>query len=129
MNSKDLRIGNYVHGKHYDFRKVVKLDERDGHDNVYVDNYGYVQGGFIKPIPLTEEWLKRFGVIDYNYLYLNDEIGAIYYDKSDDCFYIYSGMGDPSSYGFKIKCEHVHQLQNLYHALTGQELEIKPLQP
>jgi hypothetical protein len=32
----------------------------------------------------------------------------------------------PSLYSGEIKIKYVHQLQNLYFALTGEELKIKP---
>lgn len=76
-----------------------------------------------KPIPLTEEWLVKFGIYTYESKeFLNK--GVVYY-SSDNVFYIYSGMGDEDSYGFKIEIKYVHQLQNLYFALTNEELIIK----
>jgi len=32
---------------------------------------------------------------------------------------------DIGTFGMKIDCKHVHTLQNLYHALTGEELVLK----
>jgi hypothetical protein len=77
----------------------------------------------VKPIPLTEEWFLNFGFTKnklegydthFKYLHfnLNSGITALYNSdfsiKLDDC-----------ARGIK----YVHQLQNLYFALTGQELE------
>lgn len=70
-------------------------------------------------IPLTEEWLLKFGFS-----------GALYYFKSGFEFSL-----KKQSDGFVMiindyeecwpEIQYVHQLQNLYFALTGEELTIK----
>lgn len=81
----------------------------------------------LEPIPLTEEWLLKFGFeITYSSNF------RIKFDHS--CNYVgydYSHNSDKSMEGFRfyghyIKCEYVHQLQNLFHALTGEELTYTP---
>jgi hypothetical protein len=80
-----------------------------------------------EPIPLTEEWLKRFGFektiaddVNHHFDYYTDEkisAGNLWeHDK---------GFCHDYDMGGEIK--HVHQLQNLYHALTGEELKINQL--
>ena len=68
-----------------------------------------------QPIPLTEEWLLKFG--------FERKIGwddLIYYAKNNvDLYEFLSGY---EYCDFHIK--HVHQLQNLYFALTGEELKL-----
>lgn len=87
--------------------------------------------GSYKPIPLTEEWLVRLGFE----LQTDDEDEP---DNLDKTFYtngsemqietdggikiLFSGMDFPE---FTNHIKHVHQLQNLYFALTGRELIIK----
>ena len=63
----------------------------------------------IEPIPLTEEWLIRFGFKKDMVLLTNSD---------GDNFYLSD---------FKI--EYVHQLQNLYFALTGNELDYEKENP
>jgi hypothetical protein len=68
---------------------------------------------FIEPIELTEELLININWRGYKQLYFNslfsmDEVGHIFY-RSD-----YTG----------VNVKYVHQLQNLYFALTGIELEL-----
>ena len=75
-----------------------------------------------KPIPLTEEWLLKFGFEKTKH--------TGYYDKkwlSGDFFFdgkkllvITEGLID----GDFIDIKFVHQLQNLYFCLTGEELTI-----
>ncbi len=72
----------------------------------------------IKPIPLTEEWLLNFGfeIEEGDFMTLN-----------------YKGVFLSSTTPFKeVVCEsyhestiqHVHQLQNFYYAITGEEITI-----
>lgn len=97
---------------------------------------------FIQPVPLTEEWLLKFGFIreDINgYIF---ELG----ENSNGAFSIYAmdlkETHDSCGFALGINCDYentktcfwttnnqeyiyVHQLQNLFFALTGKELEIK----
>ena len=73
----------------------------------------------IQPIPLTEEWLLQLGFvkdtdIDYRYYHIN---GSLAYDLDDNCIRI----DDTWEFGKRM---FVHEIQNLYFALTGQELEL-----
>ncbi len=77
-------------------------------------------------IPLTEEWLKRAGFKfdedDMIYPHL-PILGELRYAKIEkDSEKICLKDGDDSRIGIELKF--VHQLQNLYFALTGTELEI-----
>ena len=108
--ASDLRIGNWVQriGWHYQIVGIKGID-------IWIDAKGVefmfkLNDGF-HPIPLTEEWLEKFGFVYSDFLEswslngkitLEIEAGGFFYDR------------------FKI--ETVHQLQNLVHALTGEEL-------
>jgi hypothetical protein len=75
-----------------------------------------------KPIPLSEEWLIRFGFLleDLNW-YKNDSDDSFYISfESDYGFYV-----GATTYGYLKAILYVHQLQNLYFALTGKELTIE----
>jgi len=71
---------------------------------------------FCKPIPLTEEWLLKFGYkLYHDYVWVNDNtdvLGRIDKFKDDVARSIYP----------RLEIKYVHQLQNLYFALTGKEL-------
>jgi hypothetical protein len=68
-------------------------------------------------IPLTEEWLVKFGFETYkfdhkeNQYRLKDRLVVV----RNESFY---------DYGSSVKVDYVHQLQNLFFALTGEELTI-----
>lgn len=73
--------------------------------------------GYHHPIPLTEEWLLKFGFVSgkFNYLW---GYGNFLYDEKLKLW---------TWYGIQLHdylIQYVHQLQNIYFALTGQELKI-----
>ena len=86
-----------------------------------------------KPIPLTEEWLQKFGFEkrDKNERWPIDSFKKVILNRGVIHFYMKADgvdceIGNKSGYSFgKPKIKYVHQLQNLYFALTGEELTIK----
>lgn len=125
MNANELRIGSlvYFNGTHKEIGLISgittdiftepKVLLNDRIDIPY-------QLSSLKPIPLTEEWLLNFGFekdgsLSYRY-FLREK--SIKYDIDDNCICI-----SDSWEWSKIK--YVHQLQNLYFALTNEELTLK----
>ena len=126
MKAEELRIGNYVHEPSYDecFNTyVIKQIQTRG---VSVSVLGKdIQGLYdyedLKPIPLTEEWLLKFGLNLTDWFYENS------YKITKDKEYGWSMMVRNANHTTKIEFsyyKHVHQLQNLYFALCGEELII-----
>ncbi len=80
----------------------------------------------IEPIPLTEEWLVKFGLkrsdTDLNRFYMCDVDIYIFTDKERKPTHI---VFNPSSGTLYVTLLHAHQLQNLYFALTGEELTLQ----
>jgi len=77
----------------------------------------------LKPIPLTEDWLLRMGFKkEYEY-YTFPGTETILLDPNLKCF----TTGDDNCSVFFKTPEYVHQLQNLYFALTGEELTINAI--
>jgi len=128
MKANELRIGNYVQNNRGTIHRIAKID---GEENppvirawqVKISAYGTTEP---EPIPLTEEWLLKFkGQRDESndvYLPLPRGIDMRLYLKYDHVL-LCKGQTCPL-----FEYEHitnVHQLQNLYFALTGEELEIK----
>jgi hypothetical protein len=113
MTRSELRIGSLIDRGDYHC-KVTGITE----DGIMTEPINYEGERFVeqitKPIPLTEEWLVKFGLF-----------------KKGDCFIInhnfkidFMGCVYCKSDFIGVKCHHLHQLQNLYFALTGKELEI-----
>lgn len=110
MEATELRIGNWVN----DVADGGVLTEiQDGDDIDFAKDY--------EPIPLTEEWLVKFGFEKSSGYWLND-CHFIYLESDEDGF----TLANPDACSVMgITMNHLHQLQNLYYALTGEELEVK----
>jgi hypothetical protein len=108
MKANELRIGNYVNDS-------IGLITIGLNGNIkFADAY--------HPIPLTEEWLLKFG---FNEVFMVDGVWGYGIDG-----FIYVNSGQIRFNGKAIllnenQLQHVNQLQNLYFALTGEELTIK----
>jgi hypothetical protein len=110
MKANELRIGNYV----YD--TLGKVNKIDLEAITYIVKELHNQ---VKPIPLTEEWLFNFGFeIGYNQKKMLDvyckDFGLLIERSNSNNFYYKN-----------VNIHSVHQLQNLYFALTGIELTFK----
>ena len=111
MRENELRIGNLVY--HND--KIIEIKSLHPQDDDVNDEIPFHS---IFGIPLTEEWLLKFGFekkgkrISKGWFYLWDENGIIFFALAE--------MHDEIGQYLNIK--HVHQLQNIYFALTNQEL-------
>lgn len=75
-----------------------------------------------KPIPLTEEWLLKFGFEKAGRTIKLKNFGK-FIDMNGELSFYPAGM--LNSLLRHDLLQYVHQLQNLYFALTGKELMIK----
>jgi hypothetical protein len=111
MEAKELRIGNYVYDN---YREVYKLIVKSDFLNL---DYR-IEFDILKPIPLTEEILFKCGFEEDGQLFHNqialykNGVGGFNYNVN---YFEHENLEE---------IEHLHQLQNLYCALTGTELEI-----
>ena len=116
MKSEELRIGNYVYSGIFSnkvievypmfFVQLSKIEDKEHN---------------IKPIPLTEEWLLKFGfkrTNKYDFELIKNDFH--FYTSSD----FFNGNGFICFNEFDIKIKYIHELQNLYFALTNKELII-----
>lgn len=123
INPKELRIGNYVHkidAAIYDSK--IEYSNRL-HVISHNDIYHIVEDGdpTNHPIPLTPEWMEQcgFNIRPGNrfYIFHNERVLFEYW--------LHDGSVVIEGAFFGGKIQHLHQLQNLYFALTGEELTIK----
>lgn len=130
IDPKELRIGNYVrslkNNSNLCFGGNLPFWEVTIDDILHILN----NPKNYEPIPLTEDWLVKFGfeVTDDNPKQKSYYEGDILFDMvcfkfsnsekkgSNGGFYCYE-INDGNTY-----INSVHQIQNLYFALTGQEL-------
>ena len=128
MNATDLRIGNY----HF-YRIVDDLDERKEYDEICQIDYGdlrilteFKDSPEYKPIPLTKEWLLKFGFVKEERYYARGVHQRLFSGLMNLKFdrLLQMWVFSVGRYSDITRIEYVHQLQNLYFALTGEELTI-----
>jgi len=81
----------------------------------------------IEPIELNEEWLLKFGFTDEKLENEHYKIVISYYDGWHFSYEEKEKYGCADVYLYPASISYVHQLQNLYFALTDKELKIKEL--
>ncbi len=130
MKATELRIGNWVrlNVRPIENYQVTQILEK----GVNCGDVGFLYD-MAEPILLTEEWLERF---KFNQFDDSDFFIPLDSDKSLILMnvrgYWYPRIQQEAEMSHQYIQEvnlnyikHVHKLQNLYHALTGQELTIK----
>tara|TARA_B100002049_G_C15736186_1_gene232538 strand:+ start:74 stop:493 length:420 start_codon:yes stop_codon:yes gene_type:complete len=138
MKAQELRIGNYV-----GINKTALHFDGCNSENAYfeieelkkdvVQFKGFHVGEYykdLKPIQLTEEWLLKLGFEKIKYYKFSLDEGYIIIEVEDEnwedlCLDVFIQTADMIKPFYITYLEHVHHLQNLYHALTGQELEFR----
>ena len=143
MDIKELRIGNIVkvdnkkyHPQLIDIPLIVtgitscqdvennstygvSLEHLDQDSGKFYDTYNqFIK--FVKPIRITEDWLLKFGFEEFK----EYSIGHGY--KLNNISIRIDNFGFHYLYGIGVnsRLKYIHQLQNLYFALTGKELEL-----
>jgi hypothetical protein len=133
MKIIELRIGNIVGFKNRDdcYCVVTDLSSAGGihlirkfYDGDEDDQPEVIDD--ITPIPLTEEWLLKFGFNNINSKEYGIKCGSCWMSLSNpkdmgewqDC---YCWIFDRFKF---IELKYVHQLQNLYFALSDEELKL-----
>jgi hypothetical protein len=132
LQAKDIRIGNYVQLVGNNWRRSYRntIATVKGKDIVNLSVDALAQEDYA-PIPLTEEWLVKFGLKKEQNLRVSSLAtwGTLSSD-SQSWFSIIAHNDDYSfdSPHFNNAIRFVHQLQNIYFALTGDELTTHPTQ-
>lgn len=129
MKANELRIGNLVNTSKGIRSCIDVMCDSVSFEDIECDILDNIE-----PIPLTEEWLLKFGANQHgnpdniedmyhfkltnnSALYVCTQEGDIQYANTGKALYLIDG----APYG-SFPCKYVHQLQNLYFALTGEEL-------
>jgi hypothetical protein len=138
MKASELRIGNICHQGVVSIIKeerfTVASSLGSDYDSLCIN---------IEPEPITEEWLIKFGfvdegkretknhgnffskaILDYKYCFAYADFRndwGFYQEYTDSPFLNDEGK----KYFISCGIRYVHQLQNLWFALTGEELTIK----
>jgi hypothetical protein len=128
MKATELRIGNLVTAVLSDETYKIDVWALRCIDDGNYQNSNYPKTKVFQPIQLTEEWLLKFGFEDKKTCFnlskreeLGHDFGDFAVSKYDDT-QMKVWRGDRYIGGCHI--QHVHQLQNLYFALTNEELTL-----
>lgn len=137
-----LRAGNLLYFKGTEYIAKVKLINAPNHFDCTDVFGGFVPNGEYEPIPLTEDWLIRLGFSYSEGLrmhrinecfptcepddYEDSVYHHVYFYHNGECFgfEVSNEWGENGSL-MMSNIKYVHQLQNLYYALTNTELTLK----
>lgn len=137
IDTKSLRIGNWIdatnasklwtnhgEGKITEFSRAGHVQVTDISDR-HVLAGGYHCLDFGEPIPLSEEVLNNCGFTfsDKKAHFTN---GYEYFDFAFDDKNRLVYLSPHSNIRIRHYCDYLHQLQNLYFSLTGEELNYIP---
>lgn len=131
IQANELRIGNIVADDTGRIGNVVEFTEKSirikmQFSNVKIDSGRGFVGLDVEPVPLTYDVIKKLGFIEIsneNYGYPQLKLNGyskLNTNSSGDATYLFFD-------GYRIPCNSVHQLQNLYFSLTGKELNVEIL--
>lgn len=114
INANELRIGNWVY---FHKSQVVQIEEINSATIGLLDRSRIFPHEVFNGIPLTPEILESCGFefIDHSNLY--HILGMDIKIENHGIYFEYGSV-------MATKLKHLHQLQNLYFALTGQELNV-----
>lgn len=124
MEAKDLRIGNYI--DYETEREIVTMQ-------ITYEYIRLIHNGNknFKPIPLTEEWLLKFGFekeveykkkINFSRFHLFQINASNPYNDNKNEFKVNFYQSKQTVELCRIK--YVHELQNLFFCLCGEELTL-----
>jgi hypothetical protein len=120
--ANELRLGNYILYKQFGKGKG-KIGEILPGDFTRIRSDDREESEY-HPIPLTPEWLERCGLFENGSLYKGElrfkGCGHITIEVIEN-----GGLGYFAPFNKTIEIKYLHQLQNLYFALTGDELKIE----
>ena len=112
MKANELRIGNWVNCFGLPMRvepnTILSLLEIENNKKICID---------LSAIPLTDEILLKCG-------FEKHRTTDIYATHAKGLINVNDGLVFLVNNGFLNHIKHLHQLQNLYFALTGEELEV-----
>ena len=117
MKAKSLRIGNKVDL----YGSIATIQGSD-----FVKHYSAGNENFdrFKPIKITEEWLSAFGITIDNWFQTNSFKITKDEEFGWEMHVINASRDKHISFAY---FRYVHQLQNLFFAITENELELKIL--
>ncbi|MPS73993.1 MAG: hypothetical protein E2590_12735 [Chryseobacterium sp.] len=145
MKAREVRKGNlaykinrnyYIHLPIEIPLEIVKIGifEVDvinqGENIIYVEEYQKVSFFDLSPIEITEEWLLKLGFEKKSKKWKDGSVSEDLFIKGNFFIRLHNGYNTFSKFDFNYEqvfltnVDYVHQLQNLYFALTNEELTL-----
>ena len=125
MELKDLRIWNKIHGIVEDETIECTVLAIDGvgvaEQSVWVETIDSLYEYFdeFKPIPFTKDWFSKLN-LDKNGVFFNCH-AEFSIKRSKDYWYLRISLLNDIKVTI-CAFQYVHELQNIFHSLTGKEL-------
>lgn len=125
MQARELRIGDFIEDDNGNLVEITPERLQ------YITNRHWLKSHH--PIPLTEEWLLKLGLKYYAKISTESFFGGVLYHYEDEWVVVHgnefhfirdrsSSEYDGSTEYRTTEIKYVHQLQNIYQALAGEEL-------
>jgi len=128
IRSEELRIGNLLRMRG-DKRQIVRITAIHGNDEIdaiSLDGEGMaLSTGSVEPIQLTDGLLSKIAKIDGKSMGgkgIKDERLQI---RFNDVMFVFHVVQKENANAKYIHCTCLHELQNLYFAILGRELEME----
>jgi len=137
MQPHELRVGNLV-----GYNELIGAILQINWDAIELLTQEYVSGVYapgmiyetVRPIPLTKEWCLKLGFVEQeNHVgliarspgYPSQRFDIDYWEQESEIFMKSGRWKRYNMNCFKMRhIKHVHEIQNLYYVLTGEELSL-----
>ena len=121
IDAKEFRLGNYLKAIYCQEERFEVIDYISDEHGVTTNGCGSVVK--YEPIPIDEKWLVKFEFLSFQNEFLDLDKAIVIHKEPEgfDCdtwAFIMDSL-------FIRHIYYIHQLQNLYYYLTGEELIIK----
>ena len=117
MKSNELRIGNYIQVPFGNEEPWVRSVDSINYDSIMTENGRFCFEDEYDFVPLTEEWLLKFG-----FERTKHGFSIVLIEIRGRGTVMFGNDASRRNIGW---VRYLHELQNLYFALTGKELTIK----
>lgn len=118
MKANEIRIGNFIQMVFDGYLPKIKCCSTHAINDILLADQENTEPFYLQPIPLTEDWIKRAGFVKINHIHE----GELYLIEKIKLRIFLNGRCELRGAWIPQSIKFVHQLQNLYFALTGEEL-------
>ena len=126
MITNELRIGNWVNSELFGDYKIIGISNFSENNALFWKSYNYYPKACsidsLKGIHITEEWMVKAGAMKIH------EVLDIFELDRFELYQFYTHgfwkVVDKENKTYITKVSYVHELQNMYFVLNGEELQL-----